>query len=120
MMGFLTFLMVLVFAALVLVGGLQWISTRQRDGLPRADRERIDRIESALSVLDSRLDDLQDQQRFLERLLADRPEPPAIGRDDAEAAGTASESGDLRGQAPNDGVDSILFETGEEKGRGDR
>lgn len=118
MMGFLTFMMLLVLGALVLVGGLQWISGRQGDGLPRMDAERLDRIESALSSLESRVDDLQDQQRFLERLLAERPEPSALesGDDDGEEAASDAATPD---PTPDD-VDSILFDTGKGEERDDR
>ena len=73
MLGFLIFVFTIVMGALLLVGGLQRINDR-RYLLDASSDPRFDRLESGLALLESRLDDLQEQQRFLERLLADRPE----------------------------------------------
>lgn len=101
MVGFFMFVMAVVVGVLALVGGLQWIELRhdRRQSVERADpsSSRLDRLESALGGLESRLDDLQEQQRFLERLLAERPERPSL---------TAGDEG-----AESDGVRSILFDT---------
>ncbi|MDX1673806.1 MAG: hypothetical protein R3314_03295 [Longimicrobiales bacterium] len=86
--------MILVVGVLVLVGGLRWIG--QRPELPPADPARLDRIESALESLESRLASLQEQQRFLERLLDDRT------RGALEA-----------GPDPETPPDSVLFDTAE-------
>lgn len=103
MIGFFAFVVIVVFGILALVGGLQWIG-RSRE-LPEADPERLGQIESALTSLESRLDRLQDQQQFLERLLEDRPEHRSLGAGDARQSSTGE-------------VDSILFDTdeGEEGG----
>lgn len=106
MIGFAAFIVILVAGILALVGGLQFFSSQRREPLPPADTGRLDRIESALSALESRLDEVQDQQRFLERLLAERPEPPSL------------ESGAADG--PDAGVDSILFDRDGEGEGGDR
>lgn len=105
MVGFFAFVVILVMGILTLVGGLQWISSSRRDPLPPPGGDRLDRMESALASLESRLEELQDQQRFLERLLADRPQPRGL------------ESGSAPAGSGED-VDSILFDRreGEEDG----
>lgn len=106
MIGFAAFIVILVAGILTLVGGLRFISGRRPEPLPPADTARLDRIESALSALESRLDEVRDQQRFLERLLAERPEPRSLESGTADVA--------------DEDVDSILFDRdGEEEG-GDR
>lgn len=66
------------------------------------DPGRLDRVETALADLESRLMELQEQQQFLERLLARRHEDEALppGRDAAPSA---------------EAEDSILFDTGREE-----
>ncbi len=80
-MGFIVVILTLVFGVLVLVGGLQWIGGRDRQQkvhqAPFAAGQ-LDRIETALGSLEARVDDLQAQQRFLERLLADRTDRPRL------------------------------------------
>lgn len=98
MVGFFMFVIALSLAILVLVGGLQWVGDRRRSvegagGSPA----QLERMESALSALESRVDDLQEQQRFLERLVAERPERGSLPR-----GGEDSDS---------DGSRSILFDT---------
>lgn len=100
MVGFFMFVFMAVLGILVLVGGLQWLEfhhDRRRSVEADADAgSRLDRMESALGALESRLDDLQEQQRFLERLLAERPERPSLPR---------------RGEETEGGGGSILFDT---------
>lgn len=108
MPGFFLFMMTVVLGLLVLMEGLRWIGDRRAEPLPRADMDRLDRLESAVSALESRLDELQDQQRFLERLLAERPEPGALG------------PGQDGGTAASEDADSILFDTDEGDVKGDR
>ncbi|MGK7310751.1 MAG: hypothetical protein ACN0LA_00795 [Candidatus Longimicrobiales bacterium M2_2A_002] len=110
MFGFLAFVMIVVAGILALVGGLRFISASNGRGrtLPEADPQRLDRLESALGSLEARLDELQEEQRFLERLLAERPERRALGR------------GREGGGAGSPDVDSVLFDRGEGEGTGDR
>lgn len=109
MIGFFAFVVILVAGVLALVGGLQWIGHR-REALPVVDRDqldRLDRLESALASLESRLDQLQEEQKFLERLLIERPRHKSL------------EAGEGREPA-TDEVDSILFDTDEGEGAEDR
>lgn len=107
MVGFFAFVLIVVAGILTLVGGLQWISDRREEALPAVDRDRLERLESALASLESRLNELQDQQQFLERLLARRPERSLrAGEEDREPSA--------------EDVDSILFDTDEGEGAGDR
>lgn len=108
MVGFLAFMVIVVLGILGLVGGLQWISSRRDERLPGVDPDRLDRMESALGSLESRLDELHDQQRFLERLLAERPERKSL------------EAGDEPAGSGGGDVDSILFDTGEGEEAPDR
>lgn len=94
-MGFLSLLLLIFLAFVVVSSGLRFLEDRRRveGGGPSADQ--LERIESALTALESRVDELQDQQHFLERLLAERPERPR-----------------LSGQPPADeATDSVLFDT---------
>lgn len=80
-MAFLGLILTLVLGLLVLMAGAQWLQgagSRRTELPPGVTPERLDRLESALAALDARLDELQEQQRFLERLLEDRPEPPSL------------------------------------------
>lgn len=104
MIGFASFIVILVAGILALVGGLQWIGHRG-EPIPPADAGRLERLETALSALEGRVDALHDQQRFLERLLADRPDPRALD------PGSDVSSGD---------VDSVLFDRDEADEGGDR
>ena len=106
-MGFLAFVMTLVLGILVVAGGLRWLWGNQGETLPRPDTARLDRIESALTALESRIDALAEQQRFLERLLEQRPEQRSLG----SGREPGSESPD---------VDSVLFDTEEGEEAGDR
>lgn len=104
MMGFAAFIVVLLAGVLALVGGLQWIGHRA-EPLPPADAGRLDRLETALTALEGRLDELHEQQQFLERLLSDRPDPRALESGPGAATG---------------GVDSVLFEQDEAEEGGTR
>lgn len=90
MMGFFMFVIVVALGLLALVGGLQLLGDRRNTlERPGPSTQRLDRMESALGALESRLDDLQEQQRFLERLVAERPERPSLpGRGPAEGEDT--------------------------------
>ncbi len=112
MVGFFAFVMTIVMGLLVLIGGLRFLRTREEERLPPSEGARFDRLESALNSLESRLDDLTEQQRFLERLLAERPAPKALG-----SGGEAGAKG-TEGPSSSD-VDSVLFDT-EEGEAGDR
>lgn len=101
MIGFVVFIMTLVVGVLVLAAGLKWLRLGGRE-LQSGDRvapERLSRIETTLEALESRLEELQDQQRFLERLLADRPRARSLPpqRDDPDGA-------------PEEAPTSILFD----------
>jgi hypothetical protein len=89
MLGFLIFVFTLVMGALLLAGGLQRISERRRP-LDSSSDPRFDRLESAITLLENRLDDLQEQQRFLERLLAERPDARSLPSTPGEAAAEES------------------------------
>lgn len=97
MIGFVFFFLVLVLGALGLVAGLQALGIlppRQAPPGERPARETFHRLEEALAALESRLDRVEDQQRFLERLLEARPDParlgPGGGRQEQDAAGADS------------------------------
>ncbi|MFW5947122.1 MAG: hypothetical protein ACOCUW_01405 [Gemmatimonadota bacterium] len=105
MVGFFTFIMTLVLGILALMAGIQWLSGR-RPGSLEDDGDRFGRLESAVTSLESRLEALEDQQRFLERLLAERPE---------RSLGPGGASREREGP---DGSDSILFDTGKGDGGG--
>lgn len=104
MIGFFAFMIVVILGSLVLLQGFQWLGDRRRpvDGVDRS-AGRLDRMESALGALEARLDDLQEQQRFLERLLAERPQPGALpGPGDGHGGGGGEREGSGGG---------ILFDT---------
>lgn len=99
MMGFFAFMVVVILGSLVLLQGFQWLTDRRRP-VDRVDRSaaRLDRMEGALGTLEARMDDLQEQQRFLERLLAERPQPGALpgpGDGGGEGGGEGSGGGIL-------------------------
>lgn len=78
MLGFLVLMIMLAVGITLLGTGLQRASGRRCvEGDDRAAAQ-LDRVESALTTLEARVDDLQEQQRFLERLLAERPEPRTL------------------------------------------
>lgn len=95
------FILILILIAFIVgmkeVGG----ALRSRSDVrvqPGMDPQRLDRIESALSGLERRLDEMHEQQQFLERLLAERPDPRRLRRGQPESD-------------PDPAVDSILFDT---------
>lgn len=104
MIGFAAFIVILVAGILALVGGLQWMGHRA-EPLPPADAGRLERLETALTALEGRVDELHDQQQFLERLLSDRPDARAL------------EPGP--GASPGE-VDSVLFDRDESDEGGTR
>lgn len=99
MMGFIA----LILFVLIAVVGVRWAAELWRRTAPPVapgmGAERLERLESTLASLEARLDDLQEQQRFLERLLAKRQEPGSLPPGREEKA-----------------VDSILFDTDREEG----
>lgn len=85
-MGFLWVLLAVAVVLLVLNGALQWPGSRPSS--PRADPEvtvRLARIENALRLLESRLDSVEQQQQFLERLLSDRADSRTLPPSDPPA-----------------------------------
>ena len=73
---------VVLLALVIVVGilGVEWIRANKA-AVPSGrseDPERLEQLETALSSLESRLGELEDQQRFLERLLEERPDPTAL------------------------------------------
>lgn len=106
MVGFFFFIMTVVLGVLALVWGLRGLGIIGSDpaippagtGVSRADLERIHDV---LGALESRLDGLQEQQQFLERLLAERDRPAAL------PPGAAPDA------HPEPEVDSVLFDTEE-------
>lgn len=112
MIGFLFLFLVVIAGVLGLLAGLQFFGVLPRREAPLgsllADRERVHRLEEALGAVDARLDRLEDQQRFLVRLLEDRSERPSLPPSRSAPADDGAE--ELEG-----GVDSILFDVeGEE------
>ena len=77
-------MVIAVLGLLALAGGMRLIFRTPGDGVESAiSPAQLDRLEGALNALEARLDDIQDQQRFLERLVAERPgrgSLPAPGR----------------------------------------
>jgi hypothetical protein len=119
MIGFMFFIMTILVIGLGILGvaaGLKRIGGT--DPRPEIAPTRLDQIETMLSSMESRLDDLHDQQRFLERLLEARPAPPAIG-----AGPDAGDTRPAHGNAESDDSDeatperSILFDTEPEEER---
>lgn len=110
MFGMFLFLMVIV-VVLGLATGLQHFGVLQRHDALRGQgptREDFHRVQELIAGLDARLERLEDQQLFLERLLERRPEPPSL------PPGTGAEPAPE--PEPERGVDSVLFdvERGEE------
>lgn len=79
MMGFLSLLLFVLMIAILASAGIRFLDQRRELRGSGAPPGQLERLESALSSLEARVSDLQDQQRFLERLLAERPEPPRLG-----------------------------------------
>lgn len=103
MMGFVVFIFVVVLGVLGLVRGLQILGVvGARDAVdpPPISRGEIERLQDALAALESRVETLHEEQRFLERLLAERKSPDALP------------SGPSPDRAEDDD-ESILFDTRE-------
>ena len=104
MFGMFLFLMVIV-VVLGLATGLRHLGILHRpDAVPGQGptREDFHRMQELLAALDARLDRLEDQQLFLERLLESRPERTALpSGPGVEPAPEAD---------PERGVDSVLFD----------
>lgn len=119
MIGFMLFVFTLVAGVLVLVRGLQWIGrgprTLDRPQHSPSHVAELERMEDALARLEARLDDLQDQQRFLERLLARRQDDPKLppGQGGAGEGGNVPADGRVGGGDSEPEPDSILFDLGE-------
>lgn len=78
-MGMVGFLVIAALVILLLSGVVQ--GSRQNRSSLHSDpglTVRLARMENALKLLESRLDSLEEQQRFIERLLRDRPGPRAL------------------------------------------
>lgn len=108
MMGFMFLLLLLVAGLLGLLGGLHYFGiVPRRDPLPgdARTREGLHRLAESLGAIEARLDRLEDQQRFLERLLESRPERPALPAPEEPAGG----------EEPERGVDSVLFDVEREE-----
>ena len=110
MIGLFMFLVMLA-AVLGLVAGLQHLGVfHRRDAVPGAGptREDFHRLQELLAGLEARLDRVEDQQLFLERLLERRPDrlslPPAEGGEPKPV------------KEPERGVDSVLFDVEPEEG----
>lgn len=132
MAGFFAFVVIVVLGILGLVWGIQAIGVRRDRIEPPAGvpRPELERLETALTVLESRVDELQEQQRFLERLLEARPERGSLPRGTDRSPPTttpggqagdvgAEDAGTEDARAEDAGLgDSILFDTG--PGEGER
>lgn len=110
MLGLFMFVVMLA-AVLGLVAGLQHLGVlHRRDAVPGQSptREDFHRLQELLTGLEARLDRVEDQQLFLERLLERRPERPALP---PGQGGEPEPEGE-----PERGVDSVLFDV--ERGDG--
>lgn len=117
MAGFLALVVVGLLVVLGLVAGTQWNRWERTrvDVVSPAQRERLNRLESALESLESRFAALQEQQRFLERLLEARPDPSSLPGEERPAEGPAHGPAEgTDGDAPEtrSSPDSLLFDTG--------
>lgn len=107
MIGFVFFIMTIVVIGMGILGVAAGLKRLNAPAEPELGSARLDQIETALSAMESRLDDLQDQQRFLERLLEERPETPSLGPGGSDDDDTADTPADR----------SILFDTEPEEER---
>ena len=109
MIGFIVFIIsiaVFLGAGLALAAGLKRmgvIGPGAGTGTAPGTRQELDRIHDALALLESRIETLQEEQRFVERLLADR----GSGRE-LPAGGGGEEAGGV-----SEAEKGILFETEE-------
>ena len=98
MIGFLVFIVVIALLVVVMTGGLQRLGSRSGGADPlgaQRDAESIRRISDALTSLESRIDRIEDQQRFLERLLEERPSQGALPPPSTDAGTGSGESSPL-------------------------
>lgn len=100
------FVLVLVVGARTILELWHGAQARLEPGAP--DPQRLDRVESALAELESRLAEIQEQQQFLERLLARRHEEDALPP--GPRPGSAGE-GEVEGEVEG----GILFDMGREE-----
>jgi hypothetical protein len=105
MVGFFIFILTVVLGALGLIAGLRLLGLVQSD-VPAArgevTREHLEQLQDALLAVERRLDELRDQQLFLERLLTGREARASLPK------GPRAPSGER--EAEESGVDSILFD----------
>lgn len=107
MLGFVVFVIIVVLGTLGLVGGLRLlgvVGTEPPRVEPAVGSRELERMQDAILSLERRVDDLQEQQRFLEHLLEARPEGEAL---------PPGGLGPGRSQE-TDADQSILFDTREE------
>ena len=106
MVGFFFFVMIVVLGTLGLIAGLRMLGVVGSEAPrvePGASQRELERVMEAVLALERRLDELQEQQQFLERLLVRRAENEALPPGSREA------------RPPEDAApDSILFDTREE------
>ena len=106
MVGFFFFVMIVVLGTLGLIAGLRMLGVVGSEAPrvePGASPRELERMQEAVLALERRLDELQEQQQFLERLLERRTRSEALPPGAREA------------QPPDDaGPDSILFDTRED------
>lgn len=109
MIGFFLFFLVVIAGVFALVAGLRYLGALPGSApdLPGVAREDLRRLEAALTALDARLERVEDQQRFLERLLEERPAPAALPPGSREAEGDAGPTPEPEVER---GVDSVLFD----------
>ena len=100
------FLMLMAIAGVLgLAAGLRYLGVvpRRDEDVPTGPgRADVHRLEEVLGTLDARLDRLEEQQRFLERLLEARPEPRSL-----PPAARGNAGADAEDDPP---VDSVLFD----------
>lgn len=111
LIGFFMFVMTMVILLFGLMAGARWLRLDRRYSEPRPSVSpgQVERLESAIMLLESRLDEMQEQQKFLERLLAERPESRQLG------PGEAGDPGPTGGGQPDqvarrDDTGSILLD----------
>lgn len=111
MIGFFFFVMTMVIVLLGLMAGVRWLrlDRQHTEPRPRVSPAQVERLESAIMLLESRLDEMQEQQKFLERLLAERPDPRRLGAGDAGDRGPSG-AGQPKEAARQDDTGSILLD----------
>lgn len=104
-------MLVAVFGLLAIAGGMRLVSRIPRNEVESGmSSAQLDRLESALGALEARMDDLQDQQRFLERLVAERPEPGSLPAPGGPQSTETSGPRDENEAGGSGGAGSILLE----------